>query len=385
MSLSTGADGHTSMHRGRLEQVVQDYGADWYALLENERAELFLGPDWLQATAAARHLLDAVEVVVQLDPRGRPVSLLPFLHRQGSAFGLPLLMWETPGNMLVTYHMALLGQSAATRFLDQAIGEADRPPDVLSLPCVVQGSAWESTVLDFAARRNWIVTSYSADESPYLPIDVGWDDFLKSKSSNFRYNLRRKEKALAKRGTVNQRWYTREEDVSGLIDAMLQVEAGSWKADADMAISDSQMEQRYYHRLLPFLARSEALLANALLLDGEPVAYSVCYAWNGKVGQLKTSFVERLSDASPGLVVNSHAVQRAFEMGLAEFDFLGDILPHKTHWTDSIRRHTHYYLYAPTLKGRLVGNLKRLGRKLDRERVRHSTLGRGAHRKTQQD
>lgn len=385
MDTMTSSKNRGSIHRCGLDSAARDYAEEWQLLLDRDRAEPFLGPEWLTATANARDLSAAVEVVLQTEANGNISALMPFLHRHIKVWGSPLFMWETAGNVLVSYHMALLGQNSAHGFLDLAIDTSARRPDVLSLPAVVQGSSWEAALLDFASRRSWTVVSYATDESPYLSIDTGWENFLRSKSSNFRYNLRRKEKALGKLGQVEHRWYSREEDVPALLKAMLDVEAGSWKADADMAITESEMELRYYERLLPFLGRSNALVANVITLDAAPIAYSLCYAWNGKLGQLKTSFVERHSDASPGLVVNCHAIRHAFETGNAEFDFLGDILPHKMHWTDLLRQHTHYYLYSPSLKGRLIGNLKRLGKALTGSSVRHSTLGRGAHRKAQQD
>src|SRR4030095_15215984 len=111
-----------------------------------------------------------------------------------------------------------------------------------------------------------------------------------------------------------------------LLETMLIVEAQSWKAAAGVAIVAGTPQCHYYERLLPWLT-THGILANVLYVKDKPVAYVLCAVSRGWVGQLKTSFVTGLKDAGSRVVDSS--IERAFELGCKEYDFLGDTAPHK--------------------------------------------------------
>jgi CelD/BcsL family acetyltransferase involved in cellulose biosynthesis len=91
----------------------------------------------------------------------------------------------------------------------------------------------------------------------------------------------------------------------------------------------------------------------------QPAAYALCACWKGWVGQLKTSHILELGDAG-SRVINS-SLQRAFQEGYGEYDFLGDAAPHKLRWTDRTRRHAEYWLFARSMRGRALATAKTLG------------------------
>ncbi len=352
---------------------------EWLELVDRPGAPLEYAPDWILATAQSAGVLDEVSVFCQ-ERDGKRISFTPILPGTFSAFGLSCRSWEAPGMRLVANHSVLLSETSELECLTALVDSLPESADLLIVPSIVEGSKTEQAIRDFCAASGWKLDTFPAEGSPYLTIDCSWDEFLASKSRNFRYTLKRKEKSLAKKGAISEQWFHSPESVDELIDAVLAVEAKSWKVDAGMAISERGVEERYYRLLLPFLAAQEALAANVLYLDDAPVAYSLCYAWHGQLAQLKTSFVEDISRLSPGLVVNHRSIRYAFENGFSEFDFLGDVMPHKMHWTDDVRYHSNYYLYAPKLKARCVHLLKTLIARLRGGRQREETQGRSARK-----
>jgi CelD/BcsL family acetyltransferase involved in cellulose biosynthesis len=364
---------------GDFSRLRDELGEGWERCAAEHALSPALLPGWIASTAQARGGLEGLRVrALQRD--GAVQALWPYADYRARMLGLPLRAREAPGRGLVFYHECCLPGADARANLAALMLENERAWDVAVFPAVVRGSPLADALADLAAERGWTVVRYAGEESPYVPIEGTWDAFLAAQSSNFRYNLKRKEKGLAKVGAVGERWFEKPEDVPALWSAMLAVETGSWKADRAMAISGSHVEQRYYEALLPFLAARGLMLANVIYVDDAPVAYSLCYRWRGRVAQMKTSFSERLSNLSPGLVVNARAIRRAYEEGAHEFDFLGDRLPHKMHWTDRVRAHDDHYVFGRSLRARLVGSLKRARQRLGRERTRFSTLGRGAQR-----
>lgn len=362
-----------------LAQCMAQFSAPWHVLLRASGWGPDMAPEWLSSTAHAQDLAQHAHVWTG-HRAGQLVSLLPYLDYKVRMHGIPLRMWELPGGKLVTYHQDLLATDDQVELLRKVLLAPRAPWHVFLAPALLTNGATARAVADLCAQMGWILLSMPRESSPFVPITGTWQEFLATKSSNFRYNLNRKERGLQKAGQLIERWFTAPHEVDELQKVILEIEAKSWKVAAGMATSDSMMEKKYYALLLPFLAARKALFANVLTLGGTPVAYSLCYFWNGKMGQMKTSFDEAISGLSPGLVVNYYAVRKAFELKATEFDFLGDVMPHKVHWTSELRQHEDYYVFSNRLRAQVTGRLKQLVFKAQGAR-QHLTLGRGAQAK----
>lgn len=353
----------------------------WRRLVIDAALDMSLLPEWLECSARARDLLDRVRVSVARR-EGEVVGLVPFLELQTEHYGLRARVRELQGSTVMGYHSGFIARAHHAELIAEAMSAQPLPCDIFVVPNLAPGGASATELAQFVHKRGLRAITYAGERSPYLPIDTTWDRFLAARSSSFRYTLQRKEKALRKRGQLVEREYTTVEDVPALLEAILAVEAGSWKVEAGMAVSDSMMERRYYEALLPWLAREGVLCANALHIDGSAVAYSLCYRWLGRVAQAKTSFDERYQECSPGLVVNHYAIRRAFQSGASEFDFLGDVMPHKTQWTELTRDHETVFVFCGTWRGRLLGLAKTAARRSGR-RERERTVGRSGQRAPQ--
>lgn len=352
--------------------------SDWLAALREQRQDLPLAPQWAWTSAAAGGLQESLHAVAIADGDGN-LGFGAFLQYTERQLGIPLLTRELPGCRLVCYHSALVARRAPDALIDALVAHGGRSCDLLYLPEVERGGPTDLAVRELAARRNWSVITRPGLRAPYLPLAADWDAFLAQRSSNFRYTLRRKQKALGELGKVTEEWFTDEASVPVLLGHVRAIEEASWKVNASMAISRSTKETTYYQLLLPWLARQGALHGNVVFVDGRPAAYSLCYVWLGRMAQMKTSFSEAYARASPGLVATAATIRKAHELGLAEFDFLGDMMPHKAVWTSLTRDHDHLFVYTGRIRGRVVGLLKKLVAAL-RPQGSVVTVGRSGHR-----
>lgn len=360
--------------RADIDRAVRD----WVMRFEADLQDLSVSPEWSLIAAETAGLGECLSVAVIDRADGTPEAVAVFLESTVRMCGVTVRIRELPGNRVMAYHHALVGGHAGE--LLRAVAEADGVVcDVMLVPSVERGGATDVATTGFAAARGAQCQRVPGVRSPYVPTTGTWEGYLATRSANFRQNLKRKRKALAAHGDLTERFFAREDEVAELIGLIGQVERASWKVGAGMAISESTQEQRYYAALLPWLARKQALCANVLFVGGQAVAYSLSYRWRGRIAQMKTSFDERVSAATPGLTVNATAIRYAFESGAVEFDFLGDVMPHKMHWTDQVRVHDNLYLFLPTRRGRLVGLAKSLIHRL-RPHRQVETVGRGGHR-----
>ncbi len=332
--------------------------AEWRALLQGGDLHLSLSPEWVSAAAAAHGRLGDVRFFIG-HSEGTLFGVIPFMVERIRICGVRLTALQLAGN-IVSYHHELVAPGREAELLEAWL--ASRDWDVFVARGLNKGGASARAIAEVGRRRGSYLVRLPGERSPYIPITSSWEDFLASQSRNFRSNLTRKERRLAAAGMVEERWFRSGADVADLLDCMLTVEAGSWKANAGIAIGGRPAERDYYRLLLPLLADSGHLAANALYLDGTPVAYHLCYSCRGRVGNLKTSFQEPFQELSPGAVVIARAIRKAFEEGAREFDFHGGSHAHKLLWTQCAREHETLFLFSRSVKACAVGAVKTVTR-----------------------
>ncbi len=341
-----------------LEEACRLHSTEWHDLLKRGDFNISLAPEFIKASAASVGMADRVRVVVA--QRGSAlVGVMPFIPSQARMLSVPMNMLGLAGN-LISYHHELVAPGCQAEMLRACLGDPKRRWHVLCMENVpVDGPT--SQALDSVARElGFAHVSYAGDVAPYVPIDQTWEQFLAARSSSFRYNLKRKEKSLRNGGALEERWFHGLDDVPELYRCMEAIESNSWKNSAQVAVTSQSTEALYYQEVLPFLARHGLLFANVLYLDSKPVAYHLCYYFEGRVGNMKTSFDETKQSLSPGAVVIQRAIQHAFQRGAREFDFLGDDQYHKRLWTDQSRAHRTHFLFSRDLRSRAVGLAKTL-------------------------
>ena len=127
-----------------------------------------------------------------------------------------------------------------------------------------------------------------------------------------------------------------------------------------MDITSDNTEKEYYKNLLPYLAKINALSASVLYYQDSPIAYNLCYIWQNKVGQIKTSYDAKYHSDSPGAILMEFGLKEYIDKQLEEFDFLGDAMPHKLSWSKEVRKHVSFYTYSKNKKAKLLFKLKSL-------------------------
>jgi CelD/BcsL family acetyltransferase involved in cellulose biosynthesis len=162
-------------------------------------------------------------------------------------------------------------------------------------------------------------TVLASEPSPTLAIDGrGWEEFLTSKSKNFRDQVRRRERKLAKTHDLAFRLSDSarlDEDMSTL----LRLHSARWE-DASAAF-DPELEA--FHRDFARVALERGWLRLWLAeVDGAPVA-----AWYGLRYADCDCFYQSGRDPawdehSVGFVLLAHTIRAAFEDGMREYRFL---------------------------------------------------------------
>jgi CelD/BcsL family acetyltransferase involved in cellulose biosynthesis len=283
-------------------------GADWTRLAE-AASNVFATPEW--ASIWWRHFGEGRELrlLAGRDPGGSAVVLLPlYLNRSR-----PLRV------------LRFVGHGAADQ-LGPVCAPADRERVAAALRPLLADRRWRADLLvgdRLSAAEGWSgstgATVLLEEPSPTLAIGgTTWDEFLASKSKNFRDQVRRRERKLAKSHELSFRLSDAErlpEDMSTL----LRLHAARWE-DASAAF-EPHLEA--FHREFAAAALERGWLRLWICeVDGAPVA-----AWYGLRYANCECFYQSGRDPawdehSVGFVLLAHSIRSAFEDGMREYRFL---------------------------------------------------------------
>jgi CelD/BcsL family acetyltransferase involved in cellulose biosynthesis len=333
--------------------ALRELGDVWGDLVASRPYNPSLHPQWLDATLTAWAYDGSARVA--LVRNGGDIAVIPFLVRTRTVLGLPVRCIELCSNIF-SYHAEIPCAGALPELLQAFLDHAGLSSwDALRVVNVVADSPTAVALKSLPGQA--AVSVRKGESSPYLRIDRNWSEYLKTRAKKVRANITRSQRLMQQAGETAMVWYERDCDPRQLLQDMLDIEARSWKLDAGVAIVAGTPQCAYHERLLPWLA-ANGMLANVLYVKDRPVAYTLCAVWRGWVGQLKTSFAAELRDAGSRVIHSS--LERAFQNGCTEYDFLGDAAPHKMRWADQVRAHEDVWLFGPHLRGRALGAFKTL-------------------------
>ncbi len=334
----------------------------------------FLTPDWATVTAAAladphdrdrlgdfrllvvRHG-DAVVaalplVVVRSRLAGVPARLLRSLSDDHSQrFDL----WLDPGP---------IGDAAARALIVHLVQRSDW--DAVELQAIPSSAAAAARLVAAARESRLPVGYWPSMISPYLPLPASAADLDRQLSRKFRSNLRRRLRLFeAEVGPITLERITGPgvgDDDSAALDAALDegfaLEAAGWKGELGTAIAcDPRLRNRYLALARTFAARGQ-LACYFLKAGSRRVAFHFALVDDDTYYLFKPGFDPALATYGLGHLLVDAVARDLIACGIREFDFLGDDMPWKREWTDQTRAHRFDYIFAPTLRGRLLAAWK---------------------------
>jgi CelD/BcsL family acetyltransferase involved in cellulose biosynthesis len=197
-------------------------------------------------------------------------------------------------------------REAAAELLRQALAAIRREWDVF-LGDHLPGGGWKTRVGGTLVARK----GSPAVRGPW----ESWDGYLASRSSNFRQELRRKERRLGDRG-LHYREVSELSELDRALDVLFELHRARWGEDASIWFAGQEAFQRAFSRT----ALEHGWLRLRLLeLNGRPAA-----AYHGfRFGEAEWSYQfgrdPSEKSSSVGLVITAHALRRSLEEGAAEF------------------------------------------------------------------
>jgi hypothetical protein len=193
--------------------------------------------------------------------------------------------------------------------------------------------------------RDW-----RSSDSPYLELNGTWDDYSES-AAKFRSNVRNRLSRLTRLGEPaleSIEWIRHR----GALADTIRLEVG-WKRHEGTRLR--QMNRPASTRLA---TGRRAWLATPLVSDRWRAHRDVVFAELRAACSFKTGYDPEFATGAPFKILTYFAIREAYRQGLTEVDFLGDAEPWKLEWTSASRGHDWVFVFADTMRARLLHSIK---------------------------
>jgi CelD/BcsL family acetyltransferase involved in cellulose biosynthesis len=204
-----------------------------------------------------------------------------------------------------------------------------------------------------AGFRNGILPNI---ETPVIDICGTWDEFLKTRSSSFRKQLRSKRNRFSREpGTSIDEVVVESENVERLVQAMTDISAESWKSSTGADLASNPSARYFLERML---TRMSSEKGNATvwfaLKDGKPIAYELHLRQDDITYPLRADFNESFKDLSPGSVLEAAILEKMFaSKELRKYYSCGTTYGYLMRWTDQTVSHSTLEVFSPSLSAQL--------------------------------
>lgn len=280
-------------------------------------------------------------------PDAPPSCIAPFMIAKKA----PFHVLQFIGTGLSDY-LDIFGNGNLTNSISEIFSRlnSEKGWDLIFLSDVLFDEGNAQDLMDAAKAVGWKTDHRLYTISPYLPIEGDWQQFLDSKSSNFRYTLKRREKRLQKEGLkLDIRFVASDMLNQQIINDMTMIETNSWKFDAGSAKMQKKHDKSFYQDFLMSFARNNWLNIWIGYLNDKPVAYLINFDFGGKIWFYNGAYDHSAEHYSIGSILTHYAVKDAFIRNKKEYDFLRGEEAYKSHWASRSRETFQIVFYKPTL------------------------------------
>jgi CelD/BcsL family acetyltransferase involved in cellulose biosynthesis len=313
--------------------------AEWEELAARTGASPFARPGWAGAWERAFAPGGVEHVTVRR--AGELVALAAVRRRPG--------LLEGAANVHSPAPPALALDAAAARELAGALVE--RAPTALSLAMLHPEGALAVALRDAAGAAGRPVAERLLQRSPQVEVRDTWEAYAATRGRGLLSDLRRRSRRLAERGQVSIA-EAGPEDARAAFEALLALEAASWKGARGTAMASRPATRRFYSEIVDWAAARGSLRLAVLRLEERPLAALLGLEEDGVHYLLKCAYDPAEAAHSPVKILLREAVEGAFERGLRRVELMGSAEPYKLAWATATEPRVAIQAFSGSPAGR---------------------------------
>ena len=325
----------------------QDLRESWNDLLAQSAADSpFMTHEWF-ATWWRCFGKKAQLHILQIEEDRKLVALVPLMLVKKTLSGTSLRILSFLANNHSGPTHWILGPKAdeAVETVLQYLFRDFHHWDVLKLEYLPKESLSYRTLTAVLKKRGYLFAIKDSFQTMYVPISGTWDSYLASRSSKFRYTVRKKAREIEKVSGFEVNRFTRLEEVDGFMEMIFNIERKTWKEQAETSITARPELMNFYRSLAKVGNERGWLYFGLLKLFGQEAAYEYALNYKSKIYSMKISYDPAFAQYSPGQVLKAYILESAFEDGKKENDLLGNDEDWKQGYTSEARPLVTLYVF----------------------------------------
>jgi len=347
----------------RLEQI-EPLAAAWNQLLvQTPGASLFHSLEWLRAYW--RHFGARLRWrVIGVFEGGELAGVVPLVVRREHSRVGPIRVLTYPLDNWGSFYGPIGPKPEAV--LEAAMAFVRRQPrdwDVLELRWAGMPGTDHRVIGRALNEAGFRAYRTIWDWTAVVDICGRWSDYHKSRSRQWRRNMRAARRRLQQRGNLRIVHYRAGGPSQGqpdprwdLYDACEQVARNSWQAAATNGTTLCDRSVRAFLREVhQAAAAAGAVDMHLLLLDERPLAFVYNYAWQGYVYGLRIGYDAQAGREGTGTLLLSEVVRACFEHGDRLFDMgIGSLEAKRRLMTRRLPIFRYSYYALPPLRTQVL-------------------------------
>jgi CelD/BcsL family acetyltransferase involved in cellulose biosynthesis len=281
-----------------------------------------LRQEWSELATGTRSVFKTWEwLSTWWDHFGRQRQLLTTVVRsQDRLVGiLPLYRWRTRPLRILRF----LGHSVGDE-LGPICAPADRPLMARALGRVLAESRCDLLLAEqLPADEDWGAVLggrvLAREGNPVLRFGAdGWEGFLRRRSANFREQIRRRPRKLAREHQVRYRLVDGSRDLQSELDILFRLHAARWAATPSALL----VHEGFHRAVTELAAQRRWLRVWVLEIEDRPAAALYGFRFAGVESYYQAGRDPRWDRYRVGFVLLAHAIQQAAHDSVAEYRLL---------------------------------------------------------------
>jgi len=348
-------------------EAIERYRAAWDHLFDDGAFEPSASIEWTQALLKS-HLTGYTISLIVLRDLDDIVGIVPLYLKTIRKFGLSLSTLFPVSEHFNT-HSDLLLKNPSEELLEifiKALFNLKARWDVFRINRLVE----THSLLDHMASHpsdgfHCRFEIRKHEPSFYIQLETSYDDFLKKRSSNFRYKLKSVSKKLPSMGDTR---FLKNPDIDSfdeIFDMIRFVEEKSWKHENGTGITCNDKQSTFYRELFKNALKKGWLRFCFLCLNQEPIAYEIGLVNKNKYYGVHGSYDERFKQWNPGTILLAQFINDLIRDRIEEYDWFGEPFEWERRWTDKFRWHKSLLIYNNTPKAALFRLFNRIRTKIN--------------------
>jgi CelD/BcsL family acetyltransferase involved in cellulose biosynthesis len=350
-----------TVHIITSEDELRTLRVVWDELLEKSvQHSPFLTYDWFQC-CLANPVQEIEQFILVVKDGGEVIGIAPFQKYQDKFHRLKIRkigFINCPDTPLADF---IIQKERSYEVIQKIIyflyGEKREAWDVLTLSQFPRETVNSFILQEILRNQRQRFLMKNSSFIPYISIQGGWEEFLRTRSGRFRKTHRNIVNRISKLKQVEIQC-ARHDATGAVMQALLEISRRSWKEKNGVAISSREEVQRFFATLTKLASQKGWLLVWLLKINGAPVAMEYDLQCAGVVYALRTDFDETYKEYSPGTYLQYQIIKNLFENEYIEYSFGPGWNTYKTHWTKESYQHEELYVFNRNLKVSMIWALE---------------------------